>query len=216
MNRLQSTYINGLESLSDQQLQEALGSVESHSIGCVNWQEFPYRPSVNFRLAHSDKAIAVLFEVSEDHVKAVAMEDNGPVWQDSCVEFFVMGADGKHYTNFEMNCIGTLLAARRTSRHDPAHFTPEQFAPVRRITSLPHEPVDLKASGQSWWAIEVIPFETFGHCEKPDSLRANIYKCGDNCDQPHYLSWSPIGLPNPDFHCPEFFGEIILTTVSPE
>ena len=210
MNRLQSTYINGLESLSDQQLQEALNSVESHSIGCVNWQEFPYRPSVNFRLAHSDKAIAVLFEVCEDNVKAVAMEDNGPVWQDSCVEFFVMGADGKHYTNFEMNCIGTMLAARRTSRHDPVHFTSEQFVQIRRITSLPHEPVDLKASDQSWWAIEVIPFESFGYTEKPASLRANLYKCGDKCDQPHFLSWSPIGLPKPDFHCPEFFGEIIL------
>lgn len=210
MNRLQSTYINGLESLSDQQLQEALNGLESHSVGCVNWQEFPYRPSVNFRLAHSDKAIAVLFEVSEDHVKAVAMEDNGPVWEDSCVEFFVMGPDGKHYTNFEMNCIGTLLAARRTSRHDPVHFTPEQFAPVRRITSLPHEPVDSKATGESWWAIEVIPFEAFGYTEKPASLRANLYKCGDKCDQPHFLSWSPIGLPNPDFHCPQWFGVIEL------
>lgn len=210
MNRLQSTYINGLESLSDQQLQEALNGLESHSVGCVNWQEFPYRPSVNFRFAHSDKAIAVLFEVSEDHVKAVAMEDNGPVWEDSCVEFFVMGPDGKHYTNFEMNCIGTLLAARRTSRHDPVHFTPEQFAPVRRITSLPHEPVDSKATGESWWAIEVIPFEAFGYTEKPASLRANLYKCGDKCDQPHFLSWSPIGLPNPDFHCPQWFGVIEL------
>ena len=216
MNKIHSKYIPGIESLSDQTLHQTLASLESNGISNINWNEYPYAPSVSFRMAHSDIAIAILFEVTEDHVKAVAMEDNGPVWQDSCVEFFVMGADGKHYTKFEMNCIGTLLAARRTSRHDPAHFTPEQFAPVRRITSLPHEPVDLKASGQSWWAIEVIPFETFGHCEKPDSLRANIYKCGDNCDQPHYLSWSPIGLPNPDFHCPEFFGEIILTTVSPE
>jgi hypothetical protein len=58
--------------------------------------------------------------------------------------------------------------------------------------------------------MEVIPFESFGYLEKPESLRANIYKCGDKCDQPHFLSWSPIGLPNPDFHCPEWFGEIEL------
>ena len=210
MNTIKAQYISAVESLSDEALRETLSGLESHEIGCVNWAEFPYAPQVKFHIAHSDKAIALLFEVREDHVKAVAMENNGPVWQDSCVEFFVMGPDGEHYTNFEMNCIGTMLAARRTSRHDPAQFTAEQFAPVRRVTSFAHEQMDSKGEGQSWWAIEVIPFESFGYTEKPASLRANIYKCGDKCDQPHFLSWSPIGLPNPDFHCPDFFGEIVL------
>ena len=207
---MKAQYIAEVETLSNEALHEALSSLESNEIGCVNWAEFTYKPAASFRMAYSDKAIAILFEVSEDHVRAAAMENNGPVWQDSCVEFFVMGPDGEHYTNFEMNCAGTMLAARRTSRHDPAQFTPEQFAKVRRITSLPHEPMDSRAEGQSWWAMEVIPFESFGYSEKPASLRANLYKCGDKCDQPHFLSWSPIGLPNPDFHCPKFFGEIRL------
>ena len=210
MTKIKAQYIADVESLSDQALHEALSATQKHEIGCVNWAEFPYKPSAGFHIAYSDKAIAILFEVSEDHVRAVAMENNGPVWEDSCVEFFVLAPDGKHYTNFEMNCAGTMLAALRTSRHDPAPFTPEQFAPVRRITSLPHKPIDSRSEGQSWWAIEVIPFEAFGYSQKPASLRANLYKCGDKCDQPHFLSWSPIGLPNPDFHCPEFFGEIHL------
>jgi hypothetical protein len=58
--------------------------------------------------------------------------------------------------------------------------------------------------------MEVIPFEAFGYTEKPSSLRANLYKCGDECDLPHYISWSPIDLPSPDFHCPDFFGKIEL------
>ena len=210
MNKIKAQYIAGVEALTDEALLQALSALEKHKIGCVNWAEFTYKPSVNFRMACSDKAIAILFDVTEDHVKAVTMEDNGPVWEDSCVEFFVQSPDGKHYTNFEMNCIGTMLAAKRTSRHDPAPFTPEQFAPIRRITSLPHEPMDSKGAGQSWWAIEVIPFEAFGYSSKPESFRANLYKCGDKCDQVHFLSWSPIDLPQPDFHCPQFFGEIAL------
>lgn len=210
MNRIKAQYISGLETLSDSALHEALSGLESHVIDNVNWQEFPYRPSVNFRMACSDKAVAILFEVTENHVKAVAMENNGPVWEDSCVEFFAQWPDGKHYTNFEMNCAGTLLAAKRTSRHDPAPFTPEQMAMIRRITSLPHREIDSKSAGQSWWAIEVVPYEAFGYDVKPESIRANLYKCGDKCDQVHFLSWSPIGLPSPDFHCPAFFGEIIL------
>jgi len=210
MKIIKSQYISGVEMLSDEALREVLSGTESHQIDCVNWQEFPYKPAVGFRTAHSDKALAIMFEVIEDHVKAVAMENNGPVWEDSCVEFFVQSPDGKHYTNFEMNCIGTLLAARRTSRHDPEPFTAGQFEPIRRITSLPHKSIDSKGEGQSWWAIEVIPYESFGYAGKPESLRANFYKCGDKCDQPHFLSWSPIGLPSPDFHCPEWFGEIEL------
>ena len=210
MNTLQAKYISELESLSDNDLRQTLSTLESHAVGCVNWAEFPYAPEVSFRLAYSDRAVAVMFAVTEDHVRGIAMENNGPVWEDSCVEFFVQAPDGKHYTNFEMNCAGTMLAALRTSRHDPVKFNNEQFAPIRRITSLPHEPIDSRAEGQSWWAMEVIPYEAFGYLEKPESLRANLYKCGDKCDQPHFLSWSPIGLPKPDFHCPEWFGEIEL------
>ena len=44
----------------------------------------------------------------------------------------------------------------------------------------------------------------------PHSLRANFYKCGDKTAHPHYLSWSPIHTEKPDFHRPEFFGELIL------
>ena len=210
MNTLKSTYVNGIETLGDDALRQALASLESHVIANVNWEEYPYAPEVKFHIAHSNKAVAILFEVSEDHVRAAAMEDNGPVWQDSCVEFFVLGPDGKHYTNFEMNCAGTMLAALRTSRHDPSPFGEEGFAKIRRITLLPHLPIDSREEGLSWWAMEVIPYESFGYSSKPESLKANLYKCGDNCDHPHFLSWSPIGLPKPDFHCPEFFGEIIL------
>ena len=39
-------------------------------------------------------------------------------------------------------------------------------------------------------------------------MKANFYKCGDRLKQQHYLSWNPIDLPRPNFHCPEFFGEL--------
>ena len=210
MNRIRSTYVKDIETLSEEALKEALTRLESHGICCVNWQEYPYRPSVSFRIAHSDKAIAVMFEVEEDHIRAVAMEDNGPVWEDSCVEFFIRHADGLHYCTFELNCAQTLLAAKRTSRHDPAYFTKEELEGYRRFGSLDHAPADSRGEGQKWWAVEVIPFHVLGYVKAPETMRANLYKCGDKCDQPHFLSWSPIDLPAPDFHCPDFFGVIEL------
>jgi hypothetical protein len=55
-----------------------------------------------------------------------------------------------------------------------------------------------------------IPYSTFFlHDIKTlegQTIRANFYKCGDKLQSPHYLSWNPISLPKPNFHCPDFFG----------
>ncbi len=40
------------------------------------------------------------------------------------------------------------------------------------------------------------------------SVKANFYKCGDELPEPHYLSWNPINLEKPNFHTPDFFGDI--------
>ena len=44
----------------------------------------------------------------------------------------------------------------------------------------------------------------------PEKLLGNFYKCGDATLLPHYLSWSQIDTEQPDFHRPEFFGELLL------
>ena len=36
-------------------------------------------------------------------------------------------------------------------------------------------------------------------------IRANFYKCGDDCDVPHYLAFSPVTTLPPGFHNPECF-----------
>ena len=63
---------------------------------------------------------------------------------------------------------------------------------------------------QEWWLAEVIPFSLIGMDKAPESLRMNFYKCGDKCSKMHFLSWSEIDLPAPDFHCPDYFGKVIF------
>ena len=86
----------------------------------------------------------------------------------------------------------------------------EQMDKIRCFGSLAKAPIDSRGAGQKWWMVEVIPFSLLGLKSAPKSLRCNFYKCGDKCDRPHFLSWSPIDKPEPNFHCPEFFGEVIL------
>jgi len=36
--------------------------------------------------------------------------------------------------------------------------------------------------------------------------RVNFYKCADDTSHPHWLTWSPVDLPEPNFHHPQSFG----------
>lgn len=57
-------------------------------IDTVNWAAYPYCPAVQFRIAYTDDSLLLHYKVSEASVRAVAGHDNGPVWEDACVEFF--------------------------------------------------------------------------------------------------------------------------------
>lgn len=176
----------------------------------LSWPEaFPHRPEVTARVAHTQDRLLVRFDVRQDAVRAVCVSNNGPVWEDDCVEFFVQTPGSEFYYNFETNCIGVGLAAKRRSREDSTHFTPELMARVVRRSSLPQVPVDMQ--GECSWSIELeLPFSLLDCGDHPTALRANIYKCGNKTLVPHFVSWSPVGTPKPDFHRPEYFGDLEL------
>lgn len=205
-------YIPGIEGLSESGfIQAMLDGAQHGQVGCVNWKDYPYAPDVRVSVAYSDNALAILFRVREEHIRGYALEENGPVWEDSCVETFIKDPVGEGYYNIEVNCIGTLLAAHRLSRTDFEHFDAGRLARIRCFSSLPHQVTDLTDAEDKEWSIgEIIPFDILGLEAAPRSLEVNFYKCGDMCRRPHYLSWSPIDLPEPNFHCPEFFGKINL------
>ena len=205
-------FISGIESWPEEEITKTLVSeTEPEQVSCVNWKEYPYAPEVLVHLAYSDKALVLLYKVKEEHVLGNVLENNGAVWEDSCVETFIKDPVGEGYYNIEVNCIGTRLAAHRLSRTDFELFKPEKLSKIGCVASLPHQITDISDAADKEWMIgELIPFEVLGLDAAPESLEVNFYKCGDKCRQPHFLSWSPIGLPEPNFHCPEFFGKINL------
>lgn len=182
---------------------EQIGEFASDKVATLNWPgEFPYAPQVEFSIGHTPKSLLLEFRVVEQDARAVCKTPNGPVWEDSCVEFFVKDPESEYYYNFETNSICTPLVGCRKSRHDCVHFTPEQHATIKRSCHLPE-------NGR-WSTRMEIPFASIGLEQCPKTLRANFYKCGDKTAVAHFLSWSPIDTPSPDFHRPEFFGELIL------
>ncbi|GHT48803.1 hypothetical protein AGMMS49982_00820 [Bacteroidia bacterium] len=182
-------------------------------IDAVNWPEtFPYSPDVKFYIAWAANTLYLLYDVQEEAVKAVNTGYQSPVWQDSCVEFFLQTPDREEntYRNFEFNCIGGVLASVRHSRSDYQSFSDEEMRQLVVHTSLPKQPITTPKACQ-WQLLAEIPFALLGMPDKNPTgrkLRANFYKCGDETPKPHYLSWNPVKTLAPDFHRPEFFGAL--------
>ena len=186
-----------------------------YRIDQVNWPEaFPEKPEVTVAVTNDHEALRLRYHVKGEQLRAVTTEDQGPVWEDSCVEFFCQVPGEERYMNFECNCIGAMVASRRKSRtEDVQPLSPEEMARIERKCTFPREAFEEK-DGLIEWEVELrIPLDLIFRGSKPvfpQTLRVNFYKCADKTKKPHFLSWHPIHLPKPNFHCPEFFGEMIL------
>ncbi len=186
-----------------------LDRLDKNKIEYVPWSAYPYQPSASFTIAYGPDCLFLKYFNTEKEIRAINWAPNSPVWQDSCVEFFVSFNEGKDYYNFEINCIGAILAAHGPGRENRDAIPGEtinsikSFIVIDRLTGLPDV---------NWDLVAVIPFTAFIH-DNISSLRgmtarANFYKCGDNLEEPHYLAWNDIKSEQPDFHLPEYFGRL--------
>ena len=75
--------------------------------------------------------------------------------------------------------------------------------------------IDPEITEQVTWTVEYrIPvkmLEKYSRVTYPEpgiSWKANFYKIAENSSNPHYLTWSEVQNPTPDFHLPQYFGVI--------
>ena len=174
----------------------------------VNWREtHPYKPSVEFSLDLGEEALNIAYRVREKTTAARVAQDGGPVWEDSCCEFFCSFDDSGYY-NLEANCIGRLKFAFGADRNARRDAPGEALKAITRCASAGENPFDERHS-DCWELALTVPFRAFfAHSINRGSfarMRFNIYKCGDRLTAPHYISFAPVGTPKPDFHRPEFF-----------
>lgn len=214
MKELKVPYLPGLdaEDLASAILRMETGAARDY-IACVNWPaDYPYQPIAAFDIARSATHLFLHYFVRGNSLKALGATDGAPVHKDSCVEFFCQREGEPHYMNFEFNCIGTCDAARRLSREEKEPLTPAEYASIRRWASAGHTPFAEQRGIHAWELAAAIPLTLMGLDPErlPLRLAANCYKCADETADPHFLSWNPIALPQPDFHCPRFFGSLLF------
>ncbi|MCK5737473.1 MAG: hypothetical protein KAH21_13395 [Spirochaetaceae bacterium] len=176
----------------------------------INWTKYPYLPEVILFCGYTADEILLKYKVNETHIRAVNTGINTAVHKDSCVEFFISTGDTFFY-NFEFNCIGTPYTAYG-KRGERELLDEEEVSRIRTYSSLGNEAISGREIKEPWELTLAIPFSIFHDKEFQNPGKhpfyANFYKCGDELPTPHFLSWNPITVENPDFHQPEFFGKI--------
>jgi len=189
-----------------EQVSQILDGVEKNEISNVPWLQFSYKPDCAFAIAHSGDCIFLKFFVVEKSVKARYNQPNDPVYQDSCVEFFI-SFNGTEYYNFEFNAIGTCYLAHGVPGNGRV------LADIKVIEKIKTGfKIESYTDGVKWELTAVIPVETFNYNNLQNlgsiNATANFYKCGDELPVPHFITWAPVEAEKPNFHLPQFFGNI--------
>jgi len=178
-------------------------SVPVLPIGNVLWTE-DHGIRAQGQLCYSEEALFVHLSASEKDIRAENTKPLSHVWEDSCLEFFFKMTDAPDYFNFEINPNGCLCA----------QFGPEKTDRIDIVREDAKEYFDIHTdkTADGWEVYYKLPLKFirlfYPEYQFEGELAANFYKCGDKTVHPHYLSWSPIDLETPNFHCPEYFGVI--------
>lgn len=176
-------------------------------------------PKTKVKLLYDEEHLYGIFLVEDRFVQCVVEENNGPVYEDSCVEFFFSPDENNplFYFNLEMNCGGVALMQFATEpRKKFNYILPSEIAQVEIAHSLPNK-VFPEIQEEVLWTIEFkLPFTILSRYStisypKPGVVwKGNFYKTASKTSNPHYITWSFIDRPNPDFHLPEFFGSLVF------
>ncbi|MDR2627477.1 MAG: hypothetical protein LBC40_05545, partial [Dysgonamonadaceae bacterium] len=184
MKHLQIKQLKALSTLKDWNAKAALMKKEAASgmVDTINWKAYSHKPDVKFYAAYTESSFSLLYDVREDAVRAVNTTSHSPVYQDSCVEFFVRRPGATTYRNFEFNCIGAALSAVRESKASFRHLPTEEMDTIITYTSLPKlQPIEINTPSH-WQILIEIPLILLDISESNPAgitLRANFYKCGD-------------------------------------
>lgn len=153
-----------------------------------------------------NSGIYVKMRTDETNLRAVCTKRDEPVWQDSCMEFFICAVGGREeYINFEMNSVGAYLTEFGKGKNDRVFLK----TLTNREVNITTEVTD------KGWSLDLfVPCELISEIYKTEFdagaciLKGNFYKCGDETAKLHYDSYTQMTTLPPGFHNPECFASI--------
>jgi hypothetical protein len=174
-----------------------------------------FQPFVQVKMMYDSNNLYIIFNVKDCFIRCVTKDTNGPVWEDSCVEFFFAPDNNfsERYFNLEVNCGGTaLMHYNIIPRKEARIIERDELAEVEIAHTLPLV-IDPEIKDPVTWSVEFrIPvriLEKYSKISYPQpgvEWRGNFYKIAMNNSNPHYITWNPVINSKPDFHLPQYFG----------
>lgn len=193
----------------------ALNDIPFTEIKSYHWEQAcPYRPKTLFKLAFlRSEGFYCVLKCYEENPRAVYTKNDSPVYKDSCVELFLAPLENREeYINIECNSKGVNLCEFGKGRQNRL-----------LLSSLCKERVQVTAfsgsdeSGRFWGVSIFVSLSLISDLYKVpreklfvENFRANIYKCGDETEIPHYIAFSPVTSPALGFHNPDCFFDFTL------
>lgn len=175
-------------------------------LDCYPWDKNGYKPVCGCRMGWDKGGIHVYMYCLETEIRAEEKNFGDRVSYDSCMEVFMNPSPEKsdEYFSYECNPCPNISLSIGTGRSDRRKFPaiPEGLAPQSTIIS------------DYGWSIRYVITADFLKKEFGVELssgkkaKANFLKCGDKTSYPHYGCWNPIGTEHPDFHVPQYFGNV--------
>jgi hypothetical protein len=170
-------------------------------------------PRTEVKMAYNNEYLYIIFRVRDKFVQSLIQKVNGPVYEDSAVEFFFSADPSRprEYFDLEINCGGTPLICYVPVTEE---FAPGDIKKIGIAHSLPAA-VYPELKKEVTWTVECkIPFrvlEKFADISLPGKgvcWKGNFFKTASKGSNPHYLTWAPVKNPKPNFHLPQFFGRL--------
>ncbi len=187
--------------------------VEIGKINVFNWNDFKgYDPDAEFRMVHDENNIYLKMTANNDYVVSECKNINDMVCGDSCMEAFIIApGESGVYFNLEFNSDGVMFLGAGKTRANRSTIDPEI---VKKYITIMVDPCTVKTGERGKWGFTAIVnkglFKKITDVEFESGRgQGSFYKCGDRVI-PHFVAWTEIETDHPDFHRPEFFGDLIF------
>ena len=185
-----------------------------------NWADIPVAPidtrlwtpevdiSAAAQVCYDTEALYVRLCAREKDIRAEETGRIGVPSKDSCLEFFFCPEENDtRYFNFEFNPALCMHIGFGPCRQKSVRLLPKPSANINPEVVRTEDGWELTYQITFDFIRQFFPTFT---AEKGKKMRANFYKCGELTPVEHYFAWNEVGTPTPDFHRPEYFGELIF------
>ena len=185
-----------------------------------NWNDIPVAPidtrlwtpevdiSATAQVCYDADALYVRLTAKEKDIRAEETGSLGMPCVDSCLEFFFSPEEGDgRYFNIEFNPAKCMYIGFGSDRYDSARILPAPSANINPSVIRTEEGWEITYQITTAFIKKFFPNFAPTQGKK---MRGNFYKCGELTPIKHFFSWNPVEVPTPDFHRPEFFGELIF------